>query len=175
MSIKDFLRNEGSNFHNWTFTRRQWAHYLLFLFFSQHFFQSISFLIFDVNHFFVRNDGRSSQRQTFDRRQWEEYFLFLFFSQHIFQRIWSSIWSLMFDVNQFFFTKPWKSKLCSFCELPAWWKSTQRPLLTKLQDFESSKTLRAWKSKLCSQKMSMSRFPPSGKSTKWAKFAFSSF
>jgi len=26
-----------------------------------------------------------------------------------------------------------------FCELPAWWKRTQRPHLTKLEAFESSK------------------------------------
>ena len=32
--------------------------------------------------------------------------------------------------------KAWKSKLGSFCELPAWWKCTQRPLLTKLGAFE---------------------------------------
>ena len=30
----------------------------------------------------------------------------------------------------------WKSKLGSFCELPAGWKCTQRPLLTKLRAFE---------------------------------------
>ena len=71
--------------------------------------------------------------------------------------------------------KSWKSKLCSFCERTAWWKSTHWLLLTNLVAFESSKALRAWKSKLCSQKRSMSRFPPSGKPTKWAKFAFSSF
>ena len=33
--------------------------------------------------------------------------------------------------------------------------------------------INTWKSKLCSQKRSMSRFPPSGNPTKWAKFAFS--
>ena len=32
----------------------------------------------------------------------------------------------------------YKDKLCSFCELPAWWKYTQRPLLTNLGAFESS-------------------------------------
>ena len=71
--------------------------------------------------------------------------------------------------------KSWKSKLCSFCERTAWWKSTHWLCLTNLVAFESSKALRAWKSKLCSQKRSMSRFPSSGKPTKWAKFAFSSF
>ena len=71
--------------------------------------------------------------------------------------------------------KSWTSKLCSFCERTACWKSTHWHLLTNLVTFESSKALRAWKSKLCSQKRSMSRFPPSGKPTKWAKFAFSSF
>ena len=71
--------------------------------------------------------------------------------------------------------KSWKSKLCSFCERTAWWKSTHWLCLTNLVAFESSKALRAWKSKLCSQKRSMSRFPPSGKPTKWAKFSCSSF
>ena len=37
------------------------------------------------------------------------------------------------------FIKAWKSKLCSFFELPAWWKCTHWPLLTKLEAFESSK------------------------------------
>ena len=71
--------------------------------------------------------------------------------------------------------KSWKTKLCSFCERTVWWKSTHWLLLTNLVAFESSKALRAWKSKLCTQKRSMSRFPPSGNPTKWAKFAFSSF
>ena len=69
--------------------------------------------------------------------------------------------------------KSWNSKLCLFCERTACWKSTHWHLLTNLVTFESSKALRAWKSKLCSQKRSMSRFPSSGKLTKWAKFAFS--
>ena len=71
--------------------------------------------------------------------------------------------------------KSWKSKLCSFCERTVWWKSTHWLLLTNLVAFESSKALRAWKSKLCTQKRSMSICLPSGKPTKWAKFAFSSF
>ena len=37
------------------------------------------------------------------------------------------------------FLNTWKSKLCSFFELPAWWKCTHWPLLTKLEAFESSK------------------------------------
>ena len=37
------------------------------------------------------------------------------------------------------FFKYLKSKLCSFFELPAWWKCTHWPLLTKLEAFESSK------------------------------------
>ena len=32
-----------------------------------------------------------------------------------------------------------KKKFCWFCELPAWWKSTHLPILTKLWAFESSK------------------------------------
>ena len=34
--------------------------------------------------------------------------------------------------------KSWKSKLCSFCERTAWWKSTHWLLLTNLVAFESS-------------------------------------
>ena len=38
-----------------------------------------------------------------------------------------------------------KSKLCSFCKPSTWWKTTQRPLLTKLEDFESSEALKSLK------------------------------
>ena len=64
-------------------------------------------------------------------------------------------WTFWFDENWF----DWinidsneleKGKLSSFCKPPAWWKRTQRPLLTKLGAFESSKAWKAWKSKLCS-------------------------
>ena len=64
------------------------------------------------------------------------------------------------------------SKLSSWC---LFLLGKDLHLLTNLGAFESSKALRAWKSKLCSQKMSMSRFTPSGKLTKWAKLTFSSF
>ena len=37
-----------------------------------------------------------------------------------------------------------KDKLCSFCELPAWWKTSQTPLLTKIRDFESTETSKTW-------------------------------
>ena len=37
-----------------------------------------------------------------------------------------------------------KDKLCSFCELPAWWKTSQTPLLTKIRDFESTETFKIW-------------------------------
>ena len=37
-----------------------------------------------------------------------------------------------------------KDKLCSFCELPAWWKTSQTPLLTKTRDFESTETSKIW-------------------------------
>ena len=36
----------------------------------------------------------------------------------------------------------WKDKLCSFCDLPTWWKSTQTPLLIKDERF-----LKHWKFK----------------------------
>ena len=52
MSINYFLRNEGRNFQNRTFTRRQWTQYLLFLFFFQHPFHSIWSLLFDVKQSF---------------------------------------------------------------------------------------------------------------------------
>ena len=38
-----------------------------------------------------------------------------------------------------------KDKLCSFCELSAWWKSTQTSLLTKMRDFENIETSKTWK------------------------------
>ena len=44
-----------------------------------------------------------------------------------------------------------KDILCSFCELPAWWKTSQAPLLTKIRDFESTEIsiikLEIWKAK----------------------------
>ena len=52
MLINYFLRNGTRNSQNRTFARRQWAQYLLFLFFSQHLFKSIWSLLFDVNQSF---------------------------------------------------------------------------------------------------------------------------
>ena len=43
-----------------------------------------------------------------------------------------------------------KNKLWSFCELPAWWKTSQTPLLTKVRDFERSAASKTWKCKLYS-------------------------
>ena len=37
-------------------------------------------------------------------------------------------------------SKIWKSKFHLFCELPAFWKSTQNPLLTKMRDSEHSRS-----------------------------------
>ena len=52
MSINYFLRNGGRNPQKRTFVRRQWPQYLLFLFFTQHLFQSSWSLLFDVNQLF---------------------------------------------------------------------------------------------------------------------------
>ena len=71
--------------------------------------------------------------------------------------------------------KTWKSKLCSFCGLPAWWKSTHWPLLCAKFAFSSSQSFRAFKSHQICQKKSMSGFPPNGTLTKWTKFAFPTF
>ena len=81
------------------------------------------------------------------------------------------------------FIKAWKSKLCSFFELPAWWKCTQTPLLTKVKAFESSEASKAWKGKrwsfckqLASWKTTQRPFltkvgaSTSRKLTKWRKF-----
>ena len=43
-----------------------------------------------------------------------------------------------------------KGKLCSFCKPPAWWKSTQRNVLTKVWTFKSLEARKAQKGKLCS-------------------------
>ena len=40
-----------------------------------------------------------------------------------------------------------KHKPSSFCEFPAWWKSTQTILLTKIRDFESIESSKSWKGK----------------------------
>ena len=50
-------------------------------------------------------------------------------------------------------SKVWKNKLCSFCKPPAWWKTTQTSLLTKVGDFQSVETSNfknLKKDKLCS-------------------------
>ena len=52
LSINYFLRNGARNSQKRTFVRRQWAQYLLFLFFTQHLFKSIWSLLFDVNQLF---------------------------------------------------------------------------------------------------------------------------
>ena len=52
MSIKYFLRNEGPSSQKRTFARRQWIQHVLFLFFSQHVFQSIWPWVFDVKQLF---------------------------------------------------------------------------------------------------------------------------
>ena len=51
--------------------------------------------------------------------------------------LWSARLVRIYSLTSFLNT--WKSKLCSFFELPAWWKCTHWPLLTKLEAFESSK------------------------------------
>ena len=51
------------------------------------------------------------------------------------------------NFEAFMSSKDYKDKLCSFCKLLVWWKSTQIFLLTKLMTFENP---RIWKSKLCS-------------------------
>ena len=52
MSIKYFLRNEGPSSQKRTFAQRQWIQHVLFLFFSQHVFQSIWPWVFDVKQLF---------------------------------------------------------------------------------------------------------------------------
>ena len=47
-------------------------------------------------------------------------------------------------------SKAVKRKVCSFCELRAWWKTSQGPLLTKIQSFQRSEVSKALKSRLCS-------------------------
>ena len=65
MSINYFLRNEGRSSQNRTFVRRQWAQYLLFLFFFQHLFQSIWSLLFDVNQLFSQKWSSKLSKTNF--------------------------------------------------------------------------------------------------------------
>ena len=76
MSINYFLRNEAWNSQNRTFARRQWAQYLLFLFFTQHLFQSIWSLLSDVNQLFYQKWSPKLSKQTFARRQCAQHLLF---------------------------------------------------------------------------------------------------
>ena len=57
------------------------------------------------------------------------------------QRFCRKVWLTQRQLSEDF---SWKDKLCSFCELPAWWKTSQTPLLTKIRDFESIETSKTW-------------------------------
>ena len=57
------------------------------------------------------------------------------------QRFCRKVWLTQRQLSEDF---SWKDKLCSFCELPAWWKTSQTPLLTKIRDFESLETSKIW-------------------------------
>ena len=57
------------------------------------------------------------------------------------QRFCRKVWLTQRQLSEDF---SWKDKLCSFCELPAWWKTSQTPLLTKIRDFESTETSKIW-------------------------------
>ena len=93
-----FLRNEARNSQKQTFARRQWAQYLLFLFFTQHLFKSIWSLMFDVKQLFSQKWGPKLSKAYFCSKTVGTAFAVLFFFQHLSQ----SFWLLMFVVNQFF-------------------------------------------------------------------------
>ena len=57
------------------------------------------------------------------------------------QRFCRKVWLTQKQLSEDFSCK---DKLCSFCELPAWWKTSQTPLLTKIRDFESTETSKIW-------------------------------
>ena len=57
------------------------------------------------------------------------------------QRFCRKVWLTQRQLSEDFSCK---DKLCSFCELPAWWKTSQTPLLTKIRDFESTETSKTW-------------------------------
>ena len=76
------------------------------------------------------------------RKSYQNFTIYNIFLQHH-QKLNIFIWSLLIQTHSFLTS-------FHFCELPAWWKSTHLPILTKLGAFESSKAWKAWKSKLCS-------------------------
>ena len=57
------------------------------------------------------------------------------------QRFCRKVWLTQRQLSEDF---SWKDQLSSFCELPAWWKTSQTPLLTKIRDFESTETFKIW-------------------------------
>ena len=65
MSINYFLRNEVRNSQKQTFARRQWAQNLLFLFFTQHLFQSFWLIMFDVNQLFSQKWSSKLSKTNF--------------------------------------------------------------------------------------------------------------
>ena len=65
MSINYFLRNGARSSQKRTFVRRQWAQHLLFLFFTQHLFQSIWSLMFDVNQLFSQKCSPEHSKANF--------------------------------------------------------------------------------------------------------------
>ena len=84
MSINYFLRNGARNSLNRTFGRRQWAQYLLFLFFTQHLFQSIWSLLFDVNQLFSQKWSPKLSKAKFCSKTVSTIFAAFFFSsQHL--------------------------------------------------------------------------------------------
>ena len=59
-----------------------------------------------------------------------------------------------------------EDKLCSFCELLAWWKTSQTPLLTKIRDFEITDSLKLLKLEIWKAKFySVCELPARWKST----------
>ena len=63
-----FLRNVGWGSQKLTFARRQWAQYLLFLFFTQQLFQSIWAIMFD-NNLFLKKAIMFDNNQSFSQKR----------------------------------------------------------------------------------------------------------
>ena len=57
------------------------------------------------------------------------------------QRFCRKVWLTQRQLSEDFSCE---DKLCSFCELPTSWKTSQTPLLTKIRDFESTETSKIW-------------------------------
>ena len=116
ISINHFLRNGARRSQKRTFVRRQWAQFLLFLLFTQHLFQSIWSLLFDVNQSFSQKWNPELSKANFCSKTVDTVFAVFVLHSTSFQ----INLIIIFDVKQLFSQK-WGPNLskANFCSKTA--------------------------------------------------------